>query len=84
MKRRGGVRSRVLPLRFRGEAPAPGAEVLAGDLRAGEVTARCGEVALALLRLDRAVGVMTADGREATLSPPAWLPHAATALAPAP
>ena len=84
MKRRGGVRSRVLPLRFGGEAPAPGTEVLAGDLRAGELVACNGEVALALLRLDRAVGVMTADRREATLSPPAWLPEAAIALAPAP
>ena len=79
MKRRGGVRSRVLPLRFEGEAPAQGAEVLAGDLRAGEITARCDHLALALLRLDRCGGAMMADGRAAVLCRPAWLPAEALA-----
>lgn len=79
MKRRGGIRSRVLPLRFQAEPPAPGAEVLAGDLRAGEVLARCGDLALALLRLDRCGGVLTAEGRAAAVAPPPWLPVGALA-----
>ncbi|RYF91354.1 MAG: folate-binding protein, partial [Caulobacteraceae bacterium] len=35
MKRRGVVKSRILPLRVEGPVLAPGAEVLNGDLRAG-------------------------------------------------
>ena len=52
MKRRGGIRSRVLPL----EAPgaAVGDAVEAGTRRAGEVVA-AGSPALALVRLDRAL-----------------------------
>ena len=72
MKRRNGVRSRVLPLDFEGEPPAPGAEVLAGALRAGEVIATRSHRALAMLRLDRAVGPMTIDGRSVTRVTPAW------------
>jgi folate-binding Fe-S cluster repair protein YgfZ len=37
MKRRGQIKSRMLPIRFEGPAPAHGAEILAGELRAGEV-----------------------------------------------
>ncbi len=71
MKRRGGVRSRVLPLRS--DAPA-GAEVLAGSLRAGEVVASHGGGALALLRLDRIAGPLEAGGRPARLVRPPWWP----------
>ncbi len=72
MKRRGGVRSRVLPLRV--EGASRGAEVLAGTLRAGEVTA-CGESrALALLRVDRLGGPLTVDGAPASLERPFWWP----------
>ena len=71
MKRRGGVRSRVLPLET--DAPA-GSEVLAGTLRAGEVTASHGGRALALLRLDRIGGALEADGRPARVMRPPWWP----------
>ncbi len=37
MKRRGQVRSRLLPIAVDGPAPASGTEVLAGTLRAGEI-----------------------------------------------
>lgn len=80
MKRRGGMRSRVLPLEV--EGAVPGAEVLAGELRAGEAVAAGSSLALALLRLDRAVGPLAVDGRPARLAPPPWLP--ADLLAPAP
>ena len=72
MKRRGGVRSRVLPLAAGGAMP--GAEVLNGSLRAGEVAAVHGDRALALLRLDRLEGALTVDGRPARVERPAWWP----------
>ena len=73
MKRRGGVRSRILPLRV--EGAVAGAEVLAGALRAGEVVAAGEGRALALLRLDRLEGELTVDGRPARLERPAWWPE---------
>lgn len=72
MKRRGGVRSRVLPLAVAGAAS--GAEVLNGTLRVGEVVAARTDRALALLRLDRLDGELTIDGRAARVDRPAWWP----------
>jgi folate-binding protein YgfZ len=73
MKRRGQIKSRMLPIAFEGAAPAPGAEVLAGDLRAGEVLSVGEDRAMALLRLDRAEGrSLAVDGRPVTLERPAW------------
>ena len=72
MKRRGGVRSRVLPLAV--QDAARGAEVLAGTLRAGEVTAVGDGRALALLRLDRLEGALTVDGAPAAVERPPWWP----------
>jgi folate-binding protein YgfZ len=74
MKRRGQIKSRMLPIAFEGLAPAPGAEVLAGELRAGVVTSSGEGRAIALLRLDRAEGQsLTVDGRPVTIERPAWL-----------
>jgi len=73
MKRRGQIKSRMLPIAFAGPAPAVGAEVLAGDLRAGIVTSVGQGRAMALLRLDRAeAGGLTADGRPVRVERPAW------------
>ncbi len=73
MKRRGQIKSRMLPIRFAGPAPAYGAEVLAGDLRAGEVLSGAEGGAIALLRLDRAAaGNLTVQGRPVTVEQPAW------------
>lgn len=73
MKRRGQIKSRMLPVVFDGEAPAPGTELLAGDLRAGEVLSGVAGRAMALVRLDRALGVaLTADGRAVSVETPAW------------
>ena len=73
MKRRGQIKSRMLPIAFEGPAPAPGAEVLAGTLRAGVVTSSGEGRAIALLRLDRAEGQdLTVDGRPVRLERPAW------------
>jgi len=74
MKRRGQVRTRLAPLAVEGPAPAPGAEVLAGPLRAGEVVGGGEGCALALLRLDRAAdGGLSIDGRPARAAFPPWL-----------
>ena len=74
MKRRGQVKSRMLPLVFDGPAPAAGAEVLAGELRAGVVTSAGRGRAMALLRLDRALGQsLTVDGRPVRAAPPDWM-----------
>ena len=73
MKRKGGIRKRMLPIDFVGDPPPVGAEVLNGDLRAGEArTGRAGR-AIALLRLDRIDGDLTVDGRPVTVSWPEWL-----------
>jgi folate-binding protein YgfZ len=74
MKRRGQIKSRMLPIAFEGAAPAPGAEVLAGELRAGVVTSAGEGRAMALLRLDRAEGQsLTVDGRPVVVERPAWM-----------
>lgn len=73
MKRRGQVKSRMLPIAFSGPPPAAGAEVLAGTLRAGVVTSAGEGRAMALMRLDRAQGAsLTVEGRAVTLERPAW------------
>ncbi|HYE44410.1 MAG TPA: folate-binding protein [Caulobacter sp.] len=71
MKRRGQVKSRMLPLRV--EGAAAGAEVLNGERRAGVVTSAVGGLALGLMRLDRIEGALTIDGRPAAVERPDWL-----------
>jgi folate-binding protein YgfZ len=74
MKRRGQIRSRMLPVIFDGPPPSPGSEVLAGDLRAGEVLSGADGRAIALVRLDRIEGAsLTVDGRPVTVEHPAWM-----------
>jgi hypothetical protein len=73
MKRRGQIKSRMLPIRFEGPAPARGSEILAGELRAGEVLSGADGGAMAMLRLDRALGAaLTVDGRPVTVEQPDW------------
>lgn len=81
MKRRGGIRSRMLPIVFDGPAPARGAEVLAGELRAGEALSGRDGRAMALLRLDRIEGAaLTVDGRPVRVDHPAWMAKTAEGL----
>jgi hypothetical protein len=63
----------MLPLAFEGPAPAFGAEVLNGELRAGEVRSGGDGAAMALLRLDRLDGALTADGRAVDVRRPRWM-----------
>jgi folate-binding protein YgfZ len=77
MKRRGTIKTRMLPITFDGAAPAFGSEVLAGDLRAGEVLSGHDGRAMALLRLDRIEGAdLTVEGRPVRVDRPDWLPRA--------
>jgi len=77
MKRRAAVRSRMAPISLDGPPPAPGGELLAGDLRAGEIRSVQGNRAMALLRLDRLeAGPLTyADGHAWRPLWPDWLPR---------
>jgi folate-binding protein YgfZ len=77
MKRRGAVKTRMLPITFDGPAPAAGTEVLAGALRAGLVLSGGDGRAMAALRLDRIDGAaLTVDDRPVVVDWPAWMPTA--------
>jgi folate-binding protein YgfZ len=76
MKRRGTIKNRMLPIAFDGPSPAFGTEVLAGELRAGEVLSGRDGRAMALLRLDRIEGAaLTVDGRAVRVDRPDWIPN---------
>ena len=80
MKRRGTIKTRMLPIAFDGPPPAFGTEVLAGELRAGEVLSGRDGRAMALLRLDRIEGAdLTVEGRPVTVDRPSWVPLTAPA-----
>ncbi len=73
MKRRGQIRNRMLPVTFDGPAPSVGAEILAGDLRGGEVLSVGEGRAMATVRLDRIEGAdLTAEGRPLRVERPSW------------
>lgn len=73
MKRRGEIKKRMLPLSFDGPPPPAGAELLNGELRAGEVLSGMDGGAMALVRLDRIDGTLTVDGRPVTVRRPDWM-----------
>jgi len=81
MKRRGTVKSRMLPIDFDGPVPSAGSEILNGTLRAGEVLSGRGGSAMALVRLDRIEGELTVDGRPVRVRKPAWFPERSQAAA---
>ncbi|WP_297800608.1 folate-binding protein [uncultured Brevundimonas sp.] len=74
MKRRGTIKNRILPFTYDGDAPAVGAEVLNGELRAGEVTSAANGHGMAMMRLDRMDGVLTVDGKPVVVNRPDWVP----------
>jgi len=79
MKRRGQIKTRVLPLRHRG-ALVPGAEILSGERKAGEVLASSHERSLGLMRLDRCDGELSCNATAVHLHRPAWLAEATVSL----
>jgi len=77
MKRRGQIKTRMLPIAVDGPALPSGSEVLNGELRAGVVTSSAEGRAIAALRLDRAEGAtLTAEGRPVLLDRPTWFAKA--------
>jgi folate-binding protein YgfZ len=74
MKRRGAIKTRMLPIAFDGPHPPFGSEVLNGDLRAGQVLSGRDGGAMALLRLDRLEGMLTVEERAVSARRPAWMP----------
>ena len=75
MKRRGVIKTRMLPIVFDGQPPAVGSEVLNGQLRAGTVLTGRDGMAMAALRLDRLEGALSVDGRMVEVRWPAWMPR---------
>ena len=75
MKRRGQIKTRMLPLQFDGPAPPVGTEVLNGTLRAGQVLSGGSGIAMATLRLDRIAGALTAEQRPVRVFYPDWFPR---------
>jgi tRNA-modifying protein YgfZ len=74
MKRRGMIKNRMLPISFDGEPPEFGAEVLAGERRAGEALSGQSGRAMALFRLDRIEdAALSVDGRAVTVERPRYL-----------
>jgi len=74
MKRRGTIKNRMMAITFDGPAPERGAEVLNGDMRAGEVMTGAEGRAIALMRLDRMEGDLTVEGRSVRVAKPDWIP----------
>ena len=73
MKRRGLIKTRMLPIRFDGPMPAFGDEILSGDLRAGTVlTGQAGQ-AMGLMRLDRLDGPLSVNGLPVSVVWPDWM-----------
>ena len=73
MKRRGTIKTRMIPIHFDGPLPAFGAEILNSDLRAGQVLSGHDGRAMASVRLDRLQGALTTEGRRAYIDWPTWM-----------
>jgi len=75
-KYRGLVRKRLMPVEIQGPIPQPGAEITLDGAEAGEMRSACGNVGLAVIRLDqfRASGGVGFTCGSATLAAvkPAW------------
>jgi len=74
-KYRALIKKRLLPVTITGPAPKPGAPILAGEVEAGEMRSSCGEVGLALLRLEHltAGANLTAGNARISPTPPEWM-----------
>jgi len=74
-KYRGLIRKRLMPVKIRGPAPAPGTVVTAGGREVGEMRSSCGELGLALLRVEPVLQGSKLEAGAANLVPtaPAWM-----------
>lgn len=73
MKRRGTIKSRMAPVKLAGPTAGAETEILAGTLRAGEVTSIIGDRAMALLRLDRISSDLSLGDSAVEVDMPEWL-----------
>ncbi len=80
MKRRNGLRKRLLPVDFDGPVPAPGTALKAGTREIGSLRTSAGSRAMAYIRVDRlkeAEGeTLSADGLSFTVDWPSWIDQA--------
>ena len=78
MEHRGIARTRALPVRYEGTAPAAGAAVMAGERQVGTMGSSAAGHGIALVRLDRVADAssrgerLLADGVPIRLSKPDW------------
>ncbi len=72
MKRRGQVKSRLLPILSEELESHPG-EILAGERRAGEALVMQDGVGVGLMRLDRLEGALMLGQTAVTAVPPVWM-----------
>jgi folate-binding protein YgfZ len=78
MEHRGIARTRAIPVRYEGEAPAAGVPIMAGDRQVGRMGSAAGGSGLALLRLDRVAEALSrgeplvAGGVPLRLRKPDW------------
>jgi len=76
MEHRATARSRILPVQFDGVAPPGDAEIKSGDKTIGSVLSSSGNMALALIRLDRlgeAKQPLLTDGVRVRVHKPSWV-----------
>ena len=76
MEHRATARSRILPVEFDGATPARDAEIKSGNRTVGSVLSSTGNMALALIRLDRlaeAEQPLLTDGVRVHVHKPAWV-----------
>ncbi len=77
MQHRATARSRILPVLFDGEPPANTA-ILSGEFSIGDTLSASGNMALALLRLDRlaeATAPLLANGQHLRVTKPDWIKY---------
>lgn len=76
MKRRGQIKSRLLPLTSASDLET-GAEILIGERKVGEVTSAYGHIGMGLIRLDRLSQTEVESNSQAVVvTVPAWMaPH---------
>ena len=77
MQHRATARSRILPVLFDGDAPA-NTPIISGDTNIGETLSTAGNMALALLRLDRLAEAkvsLVANGLRLRVKKPDWIKY---------
>jgi len=80
MKHRGAVRKRLFPMRFSGNAPAVGGNIMAGDKKAGVIVSIHGQTAFGMIKLDYLAADLACGDTALELVIPDYLSDAITAL----